>query len=245
MSHPDSQSTDADFRYVGQELDLFAQARNWKSYYARHLRPFIRGRVLEVGAGIGSTTRVLATGKEESWTCLEPDAQLATQLRARVADDEFLTALAPQVHVGTISELPGDARFDTILYIDVVEHIEDDANQLKQAAARLGEGGHVIVLSPAHQWLFSPFDEAIGHFRRYNRDTLRAVGPTDCQLVLLRYLDSVGLLASLANRVALRSSSPTERQIAFWDRFMVPVSRVVDPCFAYRLGKSIVAVWRR
>jgi hypothetical protein len=135
--------------------------------------------------------------------------------------------------------------FDAILYIDVIEHIDDDSGQLELAATRLNQDGHLIVLSPAHQWLFSPFDEAIGHYRRYSRNTLRAVGPADCQLVFLRYLDSVGLLASLANRLFLRASRPTTRQIAFWDRFMVPVSRVVDPCLAYRLGKSVLGVWRR
>jgi len=101
------------------------------------------------------------------------------------------------------------------------------------------------VLAPAHQKLFSPFDEAIGHFRRYSRRSLLAVASRSLQLVGAYYLDSVGMTASLANRLLLRASMPTRGQIMFWDRFLVPVSRVVDPLLGYGVGKSVVAVWTR
>jgi len=64
----------------GTELDLFSHASNWKSYWAKFIIPFIRGHVLEVGAGIGSSTLALSTCSYTSWTCLEPDPELATQL---------------------------------------------------------------------------------------------------------------------------------------------------------------------
>jgi hypothetical protein len=131
------------------------------------------------------------------------------------------------------------------MYIDVLEHIEDDAGEIAAAAARLRLGGHLIVLSPAHPWLFSPFDAAIGHWRRYTRKGLRSLGPAGCGLVRLRMLDAVGLLASAANRLLLRSAMPTAGQIALWDRGMVPVSRVIDPVLGHRVGKSVLAVWRR
>jgi hypothetical protein len=63
--------------------------------------------------------------------------------------------------------------------------------------------------------------------------------------VRARYLDAVGLLASLANRLVLRSALPTASQIRAWDRFMVPMSRIVDPLLGYLAGKTVVAVWQR
>ena len=75
---------------------------------------------------------------------------------------------------GTLSELSDSDKFDTILYMDVFEHIEDDRAELERAAAQLAPDGHLIVLAPAHQWLFTPFDESIGHYRRYSRRTLEA-----------------------------------------------------------------------
>ena len=61
----------------------------------------------------------------------------------------------------------------------------------------------------------------------------------------LHYLDSIGMLASLGNRLILKSSMPTRRQIALWDRLMVPISRLADPLLGHRLGKSVLGVWQR
>jgi SAM-dependent methyltransferase len=230
--------------YVGDELEIFAGAAHWKSYFETQLRPFIRGSVLEVGAGLGSTTKVLYQEAVNSWTCLEPDTKLVDRLQAEIAADSLLGARAIQVMSGTLADLPDGALFDTILYIDVLEHIENDRAEMLAAMRHLAPRGHLIVLSPAHNWLFSPFDQAIGHFRRYTRATLRAAAPEQLELVRLRYLDGVGLLASLANRIVLRSGDPTKSQICFWDSCMVPLSRVVDPLLGYRVGKSIIGVWR-
>jgi hypothetical protein len=226
-------------------LELFAGAMRWKRYFAAQLRPFIGGRVLEVGAGLGTTTRVLCTGRETSWICLEPDAALAGRIEEELQTGDPPCALKPEVVVGSIDAVSEESRYDTILYIDVLEHIQDDAGQLRQAALRLAAGGHLIVLSPAHQWLFSPFDRAIGHWRRYTKRTLAAVAPAEVRLVRARYLDSVGLLASLANRLLLRTDNPQPWQIALWHHVMVPLSRIADPLLGYRVGKSIIAVWQR
>jgi SAM-dependent methyltransferase len=234
-----------DVRYAGSELQIFARAVNWKNYFSRQLRPFVRGRVLEVGAGIGGTTRILATGREDSWTCLEPDCGLADELRQAAIIDPHLSRLPMQVVVGFVSDLPVDSMFDCILYIDVLEHIADDNRELQFSAERLLPGGHLVVLSPAWPWLFSPFDKAIGHYRRYNRKTLQKCKPAKLTLTKLTNLDSVGLFASLANRFLLKCSTPSQRQILFWDRCMVPLSRILDPITGYQLGKSIMAVWSR
>ena len=115
-------------------------------------------------------------------------------------------------------------------------------HELKLAASRLRAGGRLIVLAPAHQWLFTPFDAALGHFRRYNRQMLHQLSPIGLRFERLIYVDAMGLAASIGN-LFLRQSMPTAGQVRFWDSWLVPVSRVVDPLFGYTAGKSIVAVW--
>jgi len=230
------------FKYVGSELDLFAEVRTWKAYWCSQIRPFVAGDVLEVGAGLGANTRFLDSGRSGRWVCLEPDPDLT----GRLADT--LRALdSGRVYesiCGTLASVAGQ-QFDTILYIDVLEHIERDADELQRAAARLRPGGRLIVLSPAHQFLFSPFDAAIGHFRRYDRPMLRAISPKALRLERMRYLDAAGLLLSAGNMLMLRQSMPTKAQLRFWDRCVVPVSRVLDKLFGYSAGKTIIAVWRK
>ena len=225
--------------YVGTELELFANATNWKAYFARRVKPWVTGDVLEVGAGIGTNTRELRTSSVRSWLCLEPDASLAAQA------SEVASALADcKVVVGTTETVPL-GTYDSVLYIDVLEHIEDDRGELVRAGALLKAGGALVVLGPAHQALFSEIDRAVGHVRRYDADSLAACGPPGLTLEKVFYLDSIGMLASLANRVLLKSGQASVGQIQVWDRLMIPVSRLLDPCLGYRLGKSVIAVWRR
>jgi SAM-dependent methyltransferase len=231
------------YSYVGTELELFQHATRWKAYYARGLRPFIAGDVLEVGAGLGATSRFLCNGYQRSWTCLEPDPDLHRQLESSLRVDPL--ASPGRALLGTVASLPSEDRFDTILYVDVLEHIEDDRGELTGSAALLRPGGHVVVLAPAHQGLYSPFDKAVGHCRRYSKRSLLAAAPATLRPVAAYYLDAVGMAASLANRLLLRAFMPTYDQLMFWDRVLVPASRVIDPILAHRLGKSVVVVWTR
>lgn len=232
-----------DLPYIGSELELFAKAVNWKSYLAAQLVPAISGDVLEVGSGLGGTTAFLAPRTTFGrWVCLEPDAKLAATHATTLAGETL--PVAYEVVVGTLANI-GTQSFDAILYIDVLEHIDDDRGELLKASARLRPGGRLVILSPAHAWLFSPFDRAIGHFRRYTKASLRALIPPSLVVDRMVYLDSVGLAASLVNRLFLKQSMPTPRQIAFWDRHLVPCSRFVDRLLLYSFGKSVLAVFQK
>jgi hypothetical protein len=149
------------------------------------------------------------------------------------------------VQIGTTADVNPRSRFDTILYIDVLEHIEDDRAEVARAGELLAPGGTLIVLSPAFQQLYSEFDQSVGHYRRYTRASLAAVMPPSLHRVRLRYLDSVGFLASLSNRALLRQALPSRRQIAVWDRVMIPASRALDPLLARAFGRSVLAVYER
>jgi SAM-dependent methyltransferase len=229
--------------YVGSELELFSTAANWKSYFSGVIRPFIGGRVLEVGAGIGANIPYLYSDQVEEWTSLEPDPDLAGRI-AEAVERGTLPARC-RVKVGTLRDVEPASLYDTILYLDVLEHIADDAAELAAAANHLAPGGHLVVLGPAHQFLFSAFDQAIGHYRRYNSRSLAALTPIGCTLQHCRMLDAAGFFASLANAALLRASAPSPRQIRLWDGVLVPISRVLDRVTAHRFGKTVVVVWRR
>lgn len=232
-----------EYTYVGSELDLFSAAVNWKAYWRSQIEAYLGAEVLEVGAGIGGTTKQLCAGRHKRWVCLEPDEQLAQRL-AQEIEERNLPANC-EVSIGTLADLEEQNSFDTLLYIDVLEHLEDDGGEIERASHYLRKGGHLIVLSPAHQWLYTPFDKEIGHYRRYTKRSLTSLTPQGLTVVCSRYLDSIGLFASLGNRLILNSKMPTPKQIAFWDNYMVPLSRFVDPLLIYSVGKSVLGVWRR
>jgi len=229
--------------YVGSELDLFAKATRWKQYFLSKFQKYLKGDVLEVGAGLGGTAEILCDGSQDSWLCLEPDRAMTEEIENKIRAQKLPTCC--RAKAGFASVLDPTDLFDAILYIDVLEHIDDDRQEAIEAAKHLKTGGHLIILSPAHQSLYSPFDKAIGHYRRYSLEELQAVVPKELQQVSICYLDSIGYFASLANRMLLRQSMPTEKQILVWDKLLVPISQITDPLLAFRFGKTVLGVWKK
>ena len=229
--------------YVGSELDTFKHARNWKRYWGDRLAPYLSGRVLEVGAGIGVNTEFLLAPSVRAVVRLEPDRSLVARMAA-----PSLSASPGRIEIdnrsGTVASLDPGERFDTILYLDVLEHIEDDRGELERAAAHLSSGGHLAVLAPAFQFLYSPFDRAIGHYRRYTASTLSALAPGRLVQVAREYMDGPGALLSMGNRVLLRHASPTIAQIKFWDSSIIPIATVTDRVTRRWFGRSVLCVWR-
>jgi SAM-dependent methyltransferase len=244
-SNPLSNRTenDSEFAYQGNELDLFSKAQNWKKYWGRRAAPFIRGHVLDVGSGQGNNLAIASFPGVTAFDAIDPDPNLTKVLHEKISACSL--SIPWKVHTGFLADLPSTQDYETILYIDVLEHIENDSDELAAAAERLRPGGCIVALSPAHPYLFSPFDEAVGHFRRYTRTSITAITPKTLELCRLELLDSVGYFASLANRLILSQKQPGLGQILFWDRFLVKASRLLDPCLQYRFGKSVLAVWTR
>ena len=212
--------------YLGTELDAFAHASNWKQYLRHVIKPYLQ--------------RPCPRSRRRNRRRRRPHSEAARRRPGRRSNQTpHLPADCRSAHpslrdpvriiIGTLDAIRPEPLFDCVIYIDVLEHIEKDAEELRRAAARLITGGTIVVLSPAHQSLYTAFDEAIGHYRRYDRRSLSALTPAGTTLVDLRYLDSTGLWLSLGNRVLLRSSSPTVAQVTLWDSWCIPISRRLDP----------------
>ena len=223
--------------YSGKELQFFKNATNWKRYFSKKLLPYIKGNVLEVGAGMGGTTAYLLNENVKDWTCIEPDHKLYNLLKTKNSGN---------IIRGTVQDLPASACFDTIIYIDVLEHIENDSAEIEMASRHLNTNGILIVLSPAWNFLMSEFDREIGHYRRYNRQSLaNAVKSNKIQPVKIFFLESAGILLLLINKFILRLKYPTEKNISFWDKYFIPVSRLTDKLLNYSTGKTIIGIWKK
>ena len=231
-----------DYQYPGKELQLFEHATNWKNYFSKFILPFLKGDVLEVGAGIGETTPYLINYRVKEWTCLEPAATLFSLLTKKKEAGK-LQRSCRLVH-GMLDALPSDVKYDTILYIDVLEHIENDSKEIHSAISRLNQGGYLIIISPAYQFLYNPFDQSIGHYRRYNKRTIRkTVAENSLSEVKLFYLDVTGILLLVFNKLLFRKKYPNKWVIKFWDGFIIPISRLLDKVFFHSMGKSIIGIW--
>lgn len=231
------------FSYSGNELEQFASAVNWKAYWSSQIEPYLGQDVLELGAGIGATARALNHKSYRNWLGLEPDKAMCELIKSGLGQGDLPSAY--QIRHGTSTSLDNGERFDTILYIDVLEHIEHDREELERVTGHLLDGGHIVIVAPAHNFLFTDFDKKIGHHRRYDKSLLRTIIPDNLNIRKMHYLDSVGMLASLANKLILKSDTPKLAQIKLWDSVMVRASRWIDPLTGHQIGKSIVCILQK
>ena len=224
------------FNYIGSELSTFSKAIRWKQYWISKINAHVKGNILEVGAGTGSNLSLLLQNTSvTSITALEPDESNFQQL-------ERLHLPCTTVVRGMVDDL-SNSSFDTILYIDVLEHIKESTSEVVSAAKILRPGGTLVALCPAYGFLFSPFDKSVGHVCRYNRQTLTSLlSRCDLDVKHSFYLDSLGVVLSLLNKLILRQGTPSQGSIVLWDRVIIPISRHLDLLLGYRFGRSIVVV---
>ena len=230
----------SDTKYIGNELDIFSNATNWKKYFSSKIDPFISGDILEVGAGIGINTKYFINNRTKSITSIEPDKDLFDKMLVNQKD--LFTSNQTKLNC-TIKEI--NDTFDTIVYIDVLEHILESNKEIELIEKRLKPGGHLIILVPAYNFLFSEFDKSIGHYRRYNKKILRNEINNILYEKDLFYLDSLGVIASLVNKTILKKSSPSLKNIIFWDKILVPISKILDIVTNKTFGKSLIGIYSK
>ena len=231
------------YQYIGSELELFKNAHNWKLYWSNKIKPYLHGDILEVGAGIGANLNYFKDINFEKWVALEPDKKQFKQIAETVQKHPLFNCIHPVL--GKLKKLKNKYQFDSILYIDTLEHIENDRNELILASELLKKNGKLIILSPAYNWLYSEFDKSIGHFKRYDKKQLLMIKPASLGVDSIFYLDSFGVLASLGNKLILKKNLPNSNQIRFWDAFLVPISIISDSIFRFKFGKSVVAIFTK
>ena len=131
--------------------------------------------------------------------------------------------------------------YDTVLYLDVFEHIEDDSLELEKAYESLKKNGCLIINVPAFQHLYSQFDKDINHFRRYSKSSLlKLTNNFDFSKVDFKYYDSIGYMLSLASKNSkLDYKKNFSIKIKVWDK-LINLSRLIDLIIFNKVGKSLI-----
>ena len=146
--------------YNGTELEAFDKAHIWRKYIYHRIKKFLKKDILEVGAGIGSFT-INYLSEDINATLTDPDTHNSSVLKEKFSNNNNVKVF--KCFVNEIKE-----KFHNILYLNVLEHIEDDVGEIEQAIEKLNTGGTLIILVPAHQKLYGNLDKAVGHFKRYD-----------------------------------------------------------------------------
>jgi 2-polyprenyl-3-methyl-5-hydroxy-6-metoxy-1,4-benzoquinol methylase len=190
-------------------------------------------KILDIGAGIGLFAEMMLKKGFNNIYCVEPDPHQAARL-----EDKGL-----QVSI-SIDDVEGDS-FDFIYSFNVMEHIENDREELTLWAGKLKKGGRLLIYVPAFNLLYSSMDKKVGHFRRYRRRQLTAMvlGAGLTPVGQARYADSLGFFITLLYKlINNKSGDLNERSLVFYDKFIFPLSKITDCLFYKFFGKNTFIV---
>lgn len=234
---------DADNEHEGYNTLLqMDQAPHYNAWLGRKLRAHLGKRVLEIGAGIGTITREIAPGRELV-VALEADPFYIQRLRNLFRDSPVVVPMHAPVERTDWDTLARES-LDTVMLSNVLEHIADDAAAVRRFRSVLSVGGRLVILVPALPALYGSIDEAIGHFRRYTPDTLRAVIESNgFQLDTLEWLNLLGIPGWFVNSRLLRRKGVPALQVRLYDR-LAPLLARLESKLKLPVGMSLLAVAR-
>jgi glycosyltransferase involved in cell wall biosynthesis/phospholipid N-methyltransferase len=206
-------------------LARLARAPRFNAWMADTIRPFLGERVLEIGSGVGNLSRALLPRAHYVASDVNP---LYLQTLANLADGRpYLQS--SYCDVRDLESYPAtDGGYDSVICLNVLEHVSDDRRSLLNIAAVLAPRGRAIVLVPSGPWNFGTLDEVLGHRRRYTRATLTALADA-CGLEVRELIEfnRVGTIAWFLNGKILRKRSFGLGQIWLLN-LLTPLMRAVD-----------------
>ena len=220
------------------ELEFFDEAKNWRKYQFENVLKYINFSVLEVGPGTGNNVQYYRD-KASEITLLEINKHMANSLKFKFEEDK-------KVMVQNSDIYSQERKFDTILYMDVLEHIEDDEKEINRALEQLKPGGNIVFFVPAYQFLYSDFDKAIGHVKRYDKHFfLTFEEDKKISIIALKYFDSIGFFIAVLNKIFNKNTKETiGLGIKIWDK-LIFFSKIMDLIFLNKFGKSLFCVIKK
>jgi len=229
--------------YVGRDLEMMDFAERYHRWILDEFRAFLGPHIAEVGAGTGTFSELLLQEPGlRQLIALEPSARMHHLLAQRLARDARAIT-----HCGFFEDVVGhnEGALDALIYVNVLEHIEDDRAELAHAYRALRPGGYLCMFVPALRWLYSRFDASFGHHRRYHKDELLALlRNSGFQIAYARYFDMAGILLWLLVIRLLRRTL-AGGQVRTYDRWVVPFIRRFEAAISPPLGKNVIAVARK
>ena len=225
-------------KYPEVVTEQFDDATFHIKYCLRFIKKYLKKNVLEVGAGCGSFTKIYYKKKIENITLTELDNKNLKFLRNnfKKCNNLFIT----NKKIDKINK-----KFDTIIYLHVLEHIKNDKKEIAKATKRLKKNGYLIFIVPAHPKIYSELDKLVGHYRRYEIKFFKKKFLA-LTLIQLKFLDSMGLILYYLNKIFFKDEKyPSKLKIFIWDKIFTPLSIIIDFITQYRFGKCILAIYKK
>ncbi|MCB0095663.1 MAG: methyltransferase domain-containing protein [Caldilineaceae bacterium] len=228
-----------EFEYVGNDLEAMSFATNYHRWIFEHFTSYLGQNVAEVGAGTGNFSQLLLTSTIHHLTAFEPSNDMFPLLHQKLR--HLPRATTVNEYFGTVSH-QYTRKFDSVVYVNVLEHIEHERPELDFVRQTLKPKGHICIFAPALPFLYSSFDASIGHKRRYQKQQLaNLVESAGFNVVHIKYFDVAGILPWYLNFVLLRKNLTVDH-VNLYDKVVVPIMRIVEQMTPVPFGKNLLLI---
>jgi 2-polyprenyl-3-methyl-5-hydroxy-6-metoxy-1,4-benzoquinol methylase len=243
-NHVDRRNTQTQERYAADDLETMQEARRYSAHLFNLFSAHVGKRVLEVGSGIGTMSRALAE-VADLVVGLEPNVNCVSRLRDTMRGQPKFVLRTCHLEECDRAELT-NLRFDTVVCVNVLEHIEDDRAALRTFKDIVVPNGRVLIFVPAVQAAYGPLDAELGHHRRYSKPRLaQAFADAGLDLLTLRYTNPIGLLGWMYNAHVTKSAAHSLRQVKLFETLVAPWALPLERVISPPVGLSLVAVGQR
>lgn len=223
-----------------KDLEIMSRARNYAEWIFSKFRDLLGKRVVEIGAGIGNFTgkfidKELVIAVDNYKPCID-------YIKNRFADNNNIVPFEESIDSPSILSL---SRYspDTIVCINVLEHVENDIAALENMFSILTEGGKLILIVPAFQFMYGTIDRLVGHYRRYSRrDIEKKLISAGFYVKSVSYMNCIAPFAWYLNNRILKKQEESLAQVILYDRFVVPWLRKIEQIYLPPFGLSLVVV---
>jgi ubiquinone/menaquinone biosynthesis C-methylase UbiE len=230
----------ADPDYTVRDQERMTAATRYFAWQSRMAAREVGARTIEVGCGIGNFTATLAD--RELVVGLDVEASCIDKHRERFRDYPNIRSEVMDASSAEFASLASE-RPDSVVCLNVLEHISDDGTALSNMASVLAPGGKVILIVPAFEALYGPIDRRLGHHRRYSKRGLSALAlGAGLRVRTLHYMNTVGFIGWWVNAKMVPREAQSEAQIKLFDRAIVPVMSRLEAMIPPPFGQSIFAV---
>ena len=227
-----------------ETLEAFSGASAINRWLYEKISGYVQGKVLEIGSGIGNISSfILRSQPDVSLSDLRPE--YCRLLEKKFSSDPHLKG----VYELDISEINFESvhadllgKFDTVIALNVIEHIEDDSLAIRNAKSLLGNEGTLIVLVPAGQWLYNQLDQELGHYKRYTKNELNnLMKSAGLRISTSHFFNAAAILGWWFSGKILREKTISSAKLNLFNQ-LVPLFRITDWIAAPFTGISVISV---
>jgi SAM-dependent methyltransferase len=229
--------------FIAEDLRQLRFAGNYNTWLFSLLQPYLGKRILEIGPGIGNLTKHFIIDAEYI-EGIEPNTYCADLLLNGFGANPKFSTQTIKVEDCDV-EMLSKKNFNTVVCVNVLEHILHDLDTLVKFRQILAGDGNVVLLVPAVPWAYGLYDSAVGHYRRYTRHSMQLLlEKAGFELVLAKYSNMAGLIGWIFNSKIRKAEKLNDFQIRMFDQ-LVPILSRVERIFIPPFGLSIIAVGRK